>query len=73
MHFSKSKTAAAIALFLILTIAFTMAAVYPVGALDWPTPIPTWTYGSVTPVVVGVNQPVIIVFWCNFIPARAWI
>jgi hypothetical protein len=71
MHFSKRKTAAAIALFLILTIAFTMAAVYPVGALDWPTPIPTWTYGSVTPVVVGVNQPVIIVFWCNFIPPTA--
>ena len=56
MHFSKSKTAAAIALFLMLTIAFTMVALPPAGALDWPTPIPTWTYIGVTPAdVVGVN------------------
>jgi outer membrane protein assembly factor BamB len=72
MHFSKSKTAAAIALFLMLTIAFTMVALPPAGALDWPTPIPTWTYIGVTPAdVVGVNQEVIIVFWCNFIPPTA--
>ena len=71
MHFSKSKTAAAIALFLISTIAFTMVAFSPASALDWPDPIPTWTYMSVTPVLVGVNQDVIIVFWCNFIPPTA--
>ncbi len=72
MHFSKSKTAAAIALFLMSTIAFTMVALPPAGALDWPTPIPTWTYIGVTPAdVVGVNQEVIIVFWCNFIPPTA--
>jgi hypothetical protein len=67
----KNKIAVAIALFLTATIAFTMVALPLVGAPDWPEPIPTWTYASATPVVVGVNQEVIIVFWSNFIPPTA--
>jgi hypothetical protein len=71
MHYSKSKIATTTALFLMLTIAFTMIASHPTSALDWPTPIPTWTYVGVSPGLVGVNQQVIIVFWCNFIPPTA--
>jgi hypothetical protein len=71
MNLSKSKTAAAIALFLMLTIALTMVASPLASAKDWPTPIPTWTYIGVSPEVIGVNQQAIIVFWCNFIPPTA--
>ena len=71
MHFSENKTAAAIALFLMLTIAIAMIALPLTTAKDWPTPIPTWTYIGVTPELVGVNQELIIVFWCNFIPPTA--
>jgi hypothetical protein len=72
MQTLRSKTATAIAIFLVLTIAATLVALPTVTAHVPALTRPTWTYVSVTPLVVGINQPVIIVWWCNFIPPTAY-
>jgi hypothetical protein len=67
----KRTTATAIATFLLLTIAVTLVALPLANAHDPPQEVPTWTYVAVTPLTIGVNQPVIIVFWQNFVPPTA--
>ena len=69
---SKDKSAVAIALFLMVTIAVTLVALPAANAHDPPWTVPNWTYISVTPETVGVNQPAIVVFWDNFIPPTAY-
>jgi hypothetical protein len=64
--------ATAIAIFLTLSIASSLIALPTVNAVHYPQwHVPTWTYVSTTPDLVGVNQPVIIVFWLNIIMPTA--
>jgi hypothetical protein len=65
-------TATVIATVLLLTIAVTLVALPAANAHTPAWIVPTWSYVSATPDVVGVNQAVIIVFWCNFIPPTAY-
>jgi hypothetical protein len=65
---SNKTTATAIALFLMLTIAFTLVALPIANAHDPAWTIPTWCYVSVANSVIGVNQDELIVFWLNFVP-----
>ena len=73
MKIAKNKTKAIlIALFLVLTLAFsTFVALPPVNAHSPKREIPTWTYVSITPEIVGVGQNSIIVFWQNLCPPTA--
>ena len=71
MQTLKGKTAIAIALLLTLSIAASLVAL-PVNAHTPALTRPTWTYVGSTPLVVGVNQPVIVVWWDNFIPPTAY-
>jgi hypothetical protein len=71
MYFSKDKTTASmIALFLVLTIAVSLA--LPVAnAHDPAWTIPTWCYAAVTNSVIGVNQELTIIYWLNAYPPTA--
>jgi outer membrane protein assembly factor BamB len=71
MKIAKNKKATLIALFLVLTIAVTLVALPTANAHTPPWTVPTWCYVGVTPVTVGVNQPVLIVFWINVLPPTA--
>jgi hypothetical protein len=73
MKIAKNKTTATvIATLFLLAIAVTLVALPPANAHDPAWIVPSWTYVSTTPDIVGVNQAVIIVFWCNFIPPTAY-
>ena len=62
MQISRNKTTAtAIAMFLVLTIAASLVALPTVNAHEPAWSIRIENYVSVTPAVIGVNQPVIIV------------
>jgi outer membrane protein assembly factor BamB len=74
---SKNKTANAIALFLVLTVATTLIALPAVNALD----ISLFAYITATPDPVGVGQDVYVVFWLDrpsptavagYDPTRNW-
>jgi hypothetical protein len=68
---AKNKTAGAIALFLMATIALTLVAL-PTANAHYPAwEIPTWMYCTATPNPVGVNQQITIIYWCNWIPPTA--
>jgi hypothetical protein len=72
MQTTKNKTKAnAIAIFLVLTIAVTLVALPIANAHDPPWTVPTWSYVAVTNSVIGVNQPITIVFWDNAVPPTA--
>jgi len=65
------KTATAIALLLVLTIAISFAALPTASAHTPAWDIPTWAYISASPAVVGVDQDVLVVMWLNFYPPTA--
>jgi hypothetical protein len=71
MQFSRNKTTATtIALFLVLTIAASLA--LPMANAHTPAwTVPTWNYVAVTNSVIGVNQELTIVFWLNAYPPTA--
>jgi hypothetical protein len=72
MKSSNNKTTATmIALFLVLTIAFTLVALPVANAHSPAWTIPTWCYVSIGNSVIGVNQNELIVFWLNFVPPTA--
>jgi outer membrane protein assembly factor BamB len=71
VKFSKNKEAdTAIALFLALTIAVSLA--LPIANAHDPSQnVPTYAYVTATPSPVGVNEQVIIVMWLNWPPPTA--
>jgi len=68
---SKNKTAIAIAIFLILTIAVTLVALPPARAHDPAWTYNTWCYCVAVNNVIGVNQEEKIIFWINSVPPTA--
>jgi hypothetical protein len=60
-----------IALFLMLTIAFTLVAIPSANAHDPPWEVPTYAYIVIAPNTIGVNQQVFVVFWLDWIPVGA--
>ncbi|MCW4044904.1 MAG: PQQ-like beta-propeller repeat protein [Candidatus Bathyarchaeota archaeon] len=71
MRVARNNTAAtAIAIFLALTIAASLA-MPAANAHTPPWEIPTWSYISVSPSIVGVNQDLLIVMWLNDYPMTA--
>ncbi len=71
MNFAKNKTAYAIALFLMLTVAVSLVALPAANAHDPPIDVPTYAYISAAPDPVGVGQQVTVVFWLNWMPPTA--
>jgi hypothetical protein len=72
MKILKNKTKiSAITFVLLLTISTILVALPNVVAHDPPLSIPTWAFISVTNNPIGVNQQLVIVFWCNAIPPTA--
>jgi len=67
---NKSRISA-ITFVLILTFAATFVALPIVSAHDPPWEVPTWSYISVSPNPIGVNQPALIVMWLNAFPPTA--
>jgi hypothetical protein len=68
---SNDKSAVAIALFLMATIAVTLISLPITNAHDPPQNITTWAYIAVTNDPIGVDQTLVIVFWPNLIPPTA--
>jgi hypothetical protein len=71
MKLLKTKTTTAVDILLILTIAATLVALPLANAHTPAWQIQTWCYVAVAPDVIGINQPVLIVFWINLIPPTA--
>lgn len=72
MEISRNKTmASTIALFLVLTIAFTLAALPVAKAHIPPWTIPTHSYIAVAPNPVGVTQSVYVIMWVHPNPPTA--
>jgi hypothetical protein len=68
----KNKTAFAFALFLMVTIAFTLIAIPAANAHDPPWDITAvYCYTVVSPNIVGIDQEVQVVFWSNQMPPTA--
>ena len=71
MKIAKNKKATLIALFLVLTITVTCVAL-PLASAHYPAwNYTTYTYVAPSPVIVGVNQAVLIIWWLNAIPPTA--
>ncbi len=68
---NKNKTAKAVALTLMLTIAVTLVALPLANAHDPPQTIPTYAYINVSPNPVGVGQQVAITGWIDKVPPGA--
>ena len=68
---AKNRTAFAIALFLMATIAVTLVALPTANAHDPPWNKDTWIYVAVSPDPVGVNQQVLITWWTDLLPQTA--
>ena len=68
---AKDRTAIAIAVFLMASIAVTLVAFPSANAHDPAWTVPTWCYCAVTNNVIGVNQQENIIFWVNAIPPTA--
>jgi hypothetical protein len=58
-------------LFLVLTIVVTLFALPAANAHDPPRSVPTWTYITCVPEVVGINQQMVLVVWSNALPPTA--
>jgi len=67
---NKSKISA-ITFVLLLTFAAIIVTLPIVSAHDPPWEVPTWSYISVSPNPVGVNQPALLVMWLNCYPPTA--
>jgi hypothetical protein len=71
MKLLERKIATIIAVFLMLTIAASMMAL-PISNAHTPAwQVLTWCYVSVSPDLIGVNQPVLFAFWINMVPPTA--
>jgi outer membrane protein assembly factor BamB len=68
---SKNKTAIAIALFLMATIAVMLITIPSANAHDPGWSIPTYSYVVVSPNPVGIDQTVTIAWWLDKVPAGA--
>ena len=68
---TKNKITIAIALFLVLTIVVTLVVLPVANAHDPVWNIQPYCYITASPDPVGVGQPVIVVFWLNYIPPTA--
>jgi hypothetical protein len=71
MEIPRNKTkATTIALFLVLTIAASLA--LPIANAHTPGwTVPTWCFAALTNSVIGVNQETVIVYWLNAVPPTA--
>jgi hypothetical protein len=68
MQIAKNKTATTIAIFLILTITATLVAL-PLANAHYPAwNYTNYCYVAPSPVLVGVNQAMLIVWWLNTMP-----
>jgi hypothetical protein len=69
MQIAKNKTATTIAIFLILAITATLVAL-PIANAHYPPWLdrPTHCFVAPSPPIIGVNQPMFIVFWLDWIP-----
>jgi hypothetical protein len=66
------ETSLAVSLILLLSIS-AFAAVLPSAQAHSPAwTIPTWTYLSVSPTPIGVNQPLFVIIWLNLPPPTAY-
>ena len=71
MKIAENKKATVIALFLVLTIAATFAAL-PAANAHYPAwTVRTWAYIYATPNPIGVNQETLFIFWLNAVPPTA--
>jgi hypothetical protein len=71
MKLLKTKTTTTIAVFLILTITATLVAL-PIANAHYPAwNYTTYTYVAASPITVGVNQQILIVWWLNAVPPTA--
>ncbi|MGB9841490.1 MAG: PQQ-binding-like beta-propeller repeat protein [Candidatus Bathyarchaeales archaeon] len=68
---NKNKLTTIVALLLILTLAFTLAALPIVNAHYPPWQIPTYAYINVAPNPVGVGQQVAVTGWIDKVPPGA--
>jgi len=68
MKMLKNKTATAIALFLVLTIAVTLVALPAANAHTPAWTIPTYAFINVAPNPVGVGQTAYVNFWLDKVP-----
>jgi hypothetical protein len=66
-----AKNKIAITIALILALTFTLVALPAARAHDPPWTKATWTYISVAPNPIGVNQEAIVVFWLDTLPQTA--
>jgi hypothetical protein len=67
----RNKTMSTFALVLILAITASLVALPTANAHTPPWSVPTWTYVSVSPTTIGVNQEALVVFWLNQYPPTA--
>ncbi len=67
----KDKTAIAIALFLMMTLAITVIALPAANAHTPPWTIPTFAFLNVAPSPVGVGQTAYVNFWVDKVPPTA--
>ena len=68
---NKKLMSTLIALILMFTIAFTLVALPTANAHSPPWVIPTWTYISARPYLLGVGQQLLVVIWSNTVPPTA--
>jgi outer membrane protein assembly factor BamB len=68
---SKNKSAIAIALILMATIAVTLVALPIANAHDPPWEFPTYAYITASPNPIGIDQTVTLVFWIDQVPPGA--
>jgi hypothetical protein len=71
MNFEKRKTKTIIAAFLVLTFAVTLTALPFANAHTPPWTFHSYSYLSVSPNPIGVNQQAMVIFWLNVNPATA--
>jgi hypothetical protein len=70
MNFDKTKTKT-VTLIVILAFATTILSLPMASAHDPAWTIPTWSYMSVTPNLIGVGQQVLLTFWLDKVPLTA--
>jgi hypothetical protein len=71
MNLQNNKTLSSIALILILTVSAIIVSMPAANAHSPALQIPTWSYISVSPSIIGVNQQLLIVMWLNDYPWTA--
>jgi outer membrane protein assembly factor BamB len=69
---SKNKTAIAIALFLMFSMATSLLALPTINAHDPALSIKTYAFVSAAPDPVGVGQQIVVFMWLDKVPPTAW-